>query len=136
MLINGNTIAVAENVHVAIDCDPLIDIATIGYGFLHPTIRWYKNGTRLPNVSAVNVLISESERLCIITNTLASGGGQHGTDGNYTCEICDNTTCISNLSQARSQGGFGRCERTALSNKRSTISKKRSTILKEKGPLF
>ena len=44
--------------------------------------------------------------------------------------------------QARSQGGFSRCGRTPLSNKRSTISPKRSTILFEKpqicqkGPLF
>ena len=38
--------------------------------------------------------------------------------------------------QARSQGGFGRCERTALSNKRSTILKKRSTILKERSTIL
>ena len=38
--------------------------------------------------------------------------------------------------QARSQGGFGRCERTALSNKRSTILKERSTILKERSTIL
>ena len=38
--------------------------------------------------------------------------------------------------QARSQGGFGRCERTALSNKRSTILKKRSTILKKRSTIL
>ena len=43
---------------------------------------------------------------------------------------------IATYVQARSQGGFGRCERTALSNKRSTILKKRSTILKERSTIL
>ena len=91
----GETIVVGENVHATIDCGPLIDNTT-AQGFSNPMVKWYKNGVQLANASAANVLLSEDKRLCIISNTLIAVGGQVGTDGNYTCEVCDNSsTCVS-----------------------------------------
>ena len=91
----GETISVGVQVHATIDCGPLIDNATT-HGFSNPTVKWYKDGLRLSNGSAANVLLSEDDRLCIISSTLTAVGGQVGNDGNYTCEVCDNgNACIS-----------------------------------------
>ena len=89
----GNTIAVGEHIHATIDCGPLINATMIDDGFSNPTVRWYKNGMRLSNGSAPNVLISHDERFCVISSTLIAVGGQVGTNGNYTCEVCENDTC-------------------------------------------
>ena len=44
----------------------------------------------------MNTVISADHRFCIITNALPSEGGrQLGTDGDYTCKICNITTCIN-----------------------------------------
>ena len=51
----------------------------------------------------------------------------------YSYVIC-NYACMHAF-QARSQGGFSRCGRTPLSNKRSTILPKRSIILFEKSQI-
>ena len=62
----------------------------------NPTVNWYKDGVTITNESAVNVAISNDNRLCIITNTSLAMDGQAGTDGNYTCEVCNSTSyCIS-----------------------------------------
>ena len=91
----GNTMSVGEHVHATIDCSQLIN-ATIDDGFPNPTVRWYKNGIRLSNGTAANVIISQDEKFCIISSTLIAVGGQLGTDGTYTCEVCDNVTCKAN----------------------------------------
>ena len=80
---------------MTIDCSPLID-EKINEGIPKPVIRWYKDGLRIENGSEVNVILSKDERLCIITDTLLAVGGQVGTDGNYTCEVCNdmNTSCV------------------------------------------
>ena len=89
VIVNG------EGVRVTIDCIQLINNKTIS-GVQNPTVNWYKDGVSITNGSAVNVVISNDDRLCIITNTLLTVGGQAGTDGNYTCEVCNGTAnCIS-----------------------------------------
>ena len=81
-----------EGIRVTIDCTQLIN----NIGVQNTTVNWYKDGVTITNGSAVNVAISNDDRLCIITNTLLTVGGQNGTGGNYTCEVCDGTTnCIS-----------------------------------------
>ena len=83
-----------EGVQVTIDCIQLINNRTIS-GIQNPTVNWYKDGITITNGSAVNVAISNDDRLCIITSTLLTVDGQDGTDGNYTCEVCNGTTnCI------------------------------------------
>lgn len=91
----GQTIIAREDVQVTIDCGHLID-DKISSGVQRPTVTWYKDGAKLITGSAINVIISHNGRLCIITETLLPVGGQLGTDGNYTCEVCSGTTdCAS-----------------------------------------
>ena len=81
-----------EGIRVTIDCTQLINNSGIRY----PTVNWYKDGVTITNGSAINVAISNDDRLCIITSTLLAMDGQAGTDGNYTCEVCNSTSyCIS-----------------------------------------
>lgn len=87
----GKPITVKEDVKVTIDCSPVIDAVADA----NPSITWYKNGRKLSNNSATNVYISQDKRQCIISNTLLAVGGQIGTGGNYTCEVCNATTCLS-----------------------------------------
>ena len=90
----GETIIVKENVQVTIDCGQLIDTA-INNRISNITVIWYKDRNSITNGTAVNTVISADRRLCTITNTLPSQGGrQLGTDGSYTCEVCNVTTCI------------------------------------------
>ena len=84
-----------EGIRVTIDCTQLIN----NTGVQNPTVNWYKDGVTITNGSAVNVIISNDDRLCIITNTLLTVDGQAGTGGSYTCEVCNGTTnCISKKS--------------------------------------
>ena len=82
-----------EGVQVTIDCTQLINnrrhIAIV---------KWYKDGINLTTGSAPNVAISNNGSLCVITSTLLTMGGQTGTGGNYTCEVCNTTNCISETS--------------------------------------
>jgi len=89
----GENIRVGEGEHVIVDCGPLID----ANGDANSEVAWYLDGLKLSNNSRSNVIISQDERLCIITNTLLSDGGQLGNGGNYTCEVC------SGLSSNRSR---------------------------------
>ena len=94
----GQAVVVGEGVQVTIDCGSLID-DKISSGVQNPTVNWYKDGTKLTSGSAINVILSNDHRLCIISSTLLPVGGQAGTGGNYTCEACSGTTnCISQKS--------------------------------------
>ena len=89
-----------EGVAVNIDCGQQIDdvINTTG---INPRVTWYKNGIILTNGSERNIVISEDERLCIISATSLAVGGELGTSGNYTCRVCagDSTAdCLVNSS--------------------------------------
>ena len=94
----GDLVRVEEDVRVTIDCGPLIDEA-INNGISNPTVTWVNSGAELSNGSAVNVEISADRRFCIITNTLLAVGGQLGNDGQYTCEVCNNTICMNKTSR-------------------------------------
>ena len=87
----GDHVIVPEDIRVTIDCGPIIDAVTAEIG-MAPTVRWYKDDTLLTTGSAINVEISDDGRFCVITDTLLAVGGQLGTDGNYTCEVCRNPT--------------------------------------------
>ena len=87
----GEDVVVEEYVRVTINCSQLID-ATIDNGISNASITWYKDGVFLTNRSAINVVISADGRYCIITDTLLPVGGHLGTDGNYTCEVCNTPT--------------------------------------------
>ena len=99
----GQDIIVREGVQVTINCTHLINNKT-NSGVQNPTVTWTKDGVTLTNGSttngsAVNVAISNDDRLCIITSTLMTVGGQAGNDGIYTCEVCGgNTNCNSGMS--------------------------------------
>ena len=82
-------ISTKEGIELTIDCGSLIDAA----GIPNPIIRWYKNDVLLTNGSVINVVISQDQRLSIITGTLMAAGGQLGTEGIYTCEVCNATFC-------------------------------------------
>ena len=84
----GETFIFGEGVQVIIDCGRLIDATIDSTGISNPVITWYKNGSPISNGSALNVEISADNRSCIIIETLLPMGGQFGTDGNYTCEVC------------------------------------------------
>ena len=95
VLFVGEPIVVGEDVRVTIDCSEVIDPVIAG-GISNPTIRWIKDGAELTvNGSAPNVDISADRRRLIITNTLLPVGGQVGNDGNYTCEVCDDSTDVN-----------------------------------------
>ena len=94
-LIIGESIKVEVDEQIIIDCGPHIKAT----GVHNPNITWYLNGVKLVNESTPNVLISQDEKLCIITETSLSFGGQLGNAGNYTCKVCSNlNTCMSNSS--------------------------------------
>ena len=76
---------------MTIDCSPQIDAVAAEIG-MAPIVRWYKDGTILTTGSAINVEISDDGRFCVITDTLLAVGGQLGTDGNYSCEVCSTPT--------------------------------------------
>ena len=84
----GEPFIFGEGIRVIIDCGRLIDATISSTGISNPVITWYKNGNPISNGSALNVEISADNRSCIISETLFSIGGQFGTDGNYTCEVC------------------------------------------------
>ena len=87
----GEPVLVPEDIRVTIDCGPIIDAVAAEIG-MAPTVRWYKDGTILTTGSAINVEISDDGRFCVITDTLLAVGGQLGTDGNYSCEVCTSPT--------------------------------------------
>ena len=82
-------ISTKERIKLTIDCGSLIDAS----GISNPIIKWYKNDAKLINGSEMNVVISEDKRQCIITNTLMAVGGQLGTEGTFSCEVCNATFC-------------------------------------------
>ena len=89
----GQNIKLEIDERVIIDCGPLIDAIEV----TNVTINWIHNSLLLPNVLVPNVVISQDERQCIITETLWAAGGQLGNGGNYTCKVCsDLNTCMSN----------------------------------------
>ena len=87
----GEPVVVGEDVRVTIDCSRLID-ETIAGGIPIPTVTWFRNGNQLTNATVTNVQISADMRLCIITDTLLAVGGQLGNEGNYSCQVCANST--------------------------------------------
>ena len=86
-----------EGVELTINCTQLIN-DKIKSGVQNPTVKWYKDGINLTTGSVPNVAISNDGSLCVITSTLLTMGGQSGTGGNYTCEVCNTTNCISETS--------------------------------------
>ena len=94
----GEPVAVKEDMRLVIDCSPLIDRVisddilnqAIGSGVttLNPNVTWIKDGFTLSNGSLANVIISVNRRRLIITDTILAAGGQSGTSGNYTCDVC------------------------------------------------
>lgn len=78
-----------ERIKVTIDCGSFINAS----GIPNPVIKWYKNDVRLSNETETNVVLSKDMRLAIITETLMAVGGQLGTEGVYTCEVCNATHC-------------------------------------------
>ena len=95
VLFAGEPIVVGEDVQVTIDCSEVIDPVIAG-GIPNPTIAWIKDGAELTgNGSAPNVEISADRRHLIITDTLLAVGGQLGNDGNYTCEVCDDSINVN-----------------------------------------
>ena len=90
----GEPITVKQHVKVTIDCSPLIDPVVD----TNPVITWYKGGNKLAYGTAPNVAISQDKKQCVISSTLLAVGGQIGTDGDYTCEVCNNITCTNDTS--------------------------------------
>ena len=106
----GQTIKLEEDVQVIIDCSQLIDAVANNETF-NPNVTWYKNEIQIVNGSAINAEISSDTRFCIINCTLSDqvGSGENvaidenfgsanvdfGTSGNYTCEVCNVSTCIN-----------------------------------------
>ena len=90
----GEPVIVGQDVRVTIDCGQLIN-ETIDNGTANPVVTWCKDGREISNGSEINVVLSTDSRFCMITETLMAVGGQLGTDGNYTCKVCDNNTCIN-----------------------------------------
>ena len=88
----GKPVSVEEKIRVTIDCSQLIDEVIDSTGVSNPTISWYKDGLIITNGSERNVLISADNRLCVITHTLRASGALLGTDGNYTCQVCTDST--------------------------------------------
>ena len=84
----GDPIIVPEDVRVTIDCGELIDQVSASTGIANPMVTWFKDGTVLMTGTAINVEISDDGRFCVITDTLLAVGGQLGTDGTYSCEVC------------------------------------------------
>lgn len=89
---DNDNVTTKPGIDLTIDCGPLIDAA----GITNAVIRWYKNDVPLSNGSEINVVISENERELIINETLVAVGGQLGTEGVYTCEVCNGSLCFRN----------------------------------------
>ena len=95
----GQNIKVETGEQVFVDCGPLIDDNEDA----NSKVTWYLDGFQISNGSRLNVIISQDVRLCIITNTLLSDGGELGNGGNYTCEVCsdfssDRSRCLNGSS--------------------------------------
>ena len=91
----GQSVTVKESKHVIIDCGSPID-DTVAGGVTTPDVAWYKDGLKITNGSVNNVVISENERQCIITEASPAVGSKPGNNGNYTCEVCsDPSTCTT-----------------------------------------
>ena len=84
----GEPVIVGEDVRVTINCSEVKEHVINSSGVSDAFITWYKDRRQITNGSELNVVISSDRRLCIITDTLMAVGGQLGTDGNYSCEIC------------------------------------------------
>ena len=98
----GEPVIVGQDVRVTIDCSLVID-GVINTGVSDPVINWYKDGREIMNGSELNVVLSTDRSLCIITDTLMAVGGQLGTDGNYSCEVCTDSSlanCMTNFTDA------------------------------------
>ena len=94
----GENVTAREDVRVVIDCTQLVN-NKINSGVKKPAVKWYKDGRKIKTGSEINVELSKDKRICVITDTLLAVGGQLGTDGNYTCEVCGrNTNCLSGTS--------------------------------------
>ena len=102
----GEPVTVKEDHRVTINCSNLIQQARDD-GITNPIITWYKDGVVLSNGTAARVLISKDRSLCIITDTLLAVGGQVGTDGNYTCEVCPPDTSNNCTSRSTCQAVCG-----------------------------
>ena len=87
----GENIVVQENVEVTMDCIKLIDNLK-EQGEENPEITWSKNELELSNLSQTNVIITHDRRYCTITATQLAVGGELGTAGNYTCNVCSKST--------------------------------------------
>ena len=83
----GEAIIAREGVQVTINCTQLIN-NKINSGVQNPTVAWRKDRLILKTGSDPNVVLSKDRKLCIITSTLLTLGGQAGNDGNYNCEVC------------------------------------------------
>ena len=91
----GHHVVLVKKEHVIIDCGSLIN-STVGNGGGISDVVWYKDGVKITNGSIANVVVSESERECIITEALLAVGSKPGNNGNYTCEVCCNPSTCSN----------------------------------------
>ena len=92
-LVVGQDVKLGTGKRVIIDCGPLIDASEVA----EPNVNWYHNENELSRGSVLNVVISQDNRLCIITETALDVGGQLGNGGIYTCEVCHNmNTCRGN----------------------------------------
>ena len=88
----GEPAITPESIRVTIDCGHLINEVVSTTNVTNPTVTWYKDGAVLTTESAPNVEISDDGRFCVITDTLLAVGGQLGTDGSYSCEVCSTPT--------------------------------------------
>ena len=98
----GEPVIVGQDVQVTIDCSQLIE-EVINTRVPNPVINWYKDGREITNGAELNVVISTDKSLCIITDTTRAVGGQLGTDGNYSCEVCTDSSlanCMRNFTDA------------------------------------
>lgn len=99
----GEAVTVRKDENVTISCVQLVNDT----GAQNLTINWYKDGISLTNGSETNVVISEDNQFCIITNTLPAVSGDSGTTGNYTCKVCNGSgDCINSTSPIAVCGEF------------------------------
>ena len=92
----GEPVITTQLIRVTIDCGQLIDEVVNTTGIINPNVTWFNDQRALlDNRSAINVIISADKRFCVITDTLLAVGGQLGTDGKYSCEVCSTpTNCL------------------------------------------
>lgn len=91
----GEPITVPEDVRVVLDCGQLIDDTA-----LDGEVFWYKNGRPIINGIEVNVVVAADKRTIEITDTLRGNPAMIGTEGIYTCEVCDADKTCSNRKTA------------------------------------